>query len=242
MTMHAHGHTQDVQDGSPDRYDAPLAPAWDVGRPQRAVYELEVAGWIGREVLDVGCGSGEHALWLARRGHIVCGVDPSALAIGRAQRRARREGLTVAGAVAFVVGQVGAGAAEGGFGTRRSESESESELESALDVKLDVRLESKRNFDCALDAGSFHRVPAAERAAYAHALATVVKAGGHAFVLCFADREKGRGGPTRVTREELAATFASDEWTVEAVDESVVESRLFPGGAAGWLLRAERLR
>ncbi|HEX8952030.1 MAG TPA: class I SAM-dependent methyltransferase [Polyangia bacterium] len=75
------------------RYDEPLAPPWDVGRPQRAVYELEVAGELGREVLDVGCGSGEHALFLAARGHVAYGVDPSARAVARAQRHARERGL-----------------------------------------------------------------------------------------------------------------------------------------------------
>ncbi len=75
------------------RYDEPLAPAWDVGRPQRAIYELERAGALGREVLDVGAGSGEHALFLAARGHVGCGVEPSARAVVRAQRRARERGL-----------------------------------------------------------------------------------------------------------------------------------------------------
>jgi SAM-dependent methyltransferase len=78
------------------RYAEPLAPAWDVGRPQRAVYELDVAGEIPRSVLDVGCGTGEHALFLAGRGHVASGVDPSARAIARATRRARERQLPVA--------------------------------------------------------------------------------------------------------------------------------------------------
>jgi len=37
---------QSVQrhDAKAGRYEEPLAPAWDVGRPQRAIYELEMAG------------------------------------------------------------------------------------------------------------------------------------------------------------------------------------------------------
>jgi cyclopropane fatty-acyl-phospholipid synthase-like methyltransferase len=81
------------------RYQEPLAPAWDVGRPQRAIYELEIAGAIGDDVLDVGCASGEHALFLAARGHVAVGVDSSARVIARAQRRARERGV----AASFVV-------------------------------------------------------------------------------------------------------------------------------------------
>lgn len=86
---------QSVQrhDEGAKRYEEPLAPAWDVGRPQRAIYELEVAGELGRDVLDVGCATGEHALFLAARGHAACGVDPSAKMVARAQRRARERGV-----------------------------------------------------------------------------------------------------------------------------------------------------
>jgi cyclopropane fatty-acyl-phospholipid synthase-like methyltransferase len=89
-------HSQQQHEGAVARYDEPLAPAWDVGRPQRAVYELELAGEIGREVLDVGCGTGEHALFLAARDHVAVGIEPSARAVARAQRhaRARRLGAT----------------------------------------------------------------------------------------------------------------------------------------------------
>jgi cyclopropane fatty-acyl-phospholipid synthase-like methyltransferase len=80
------------------------ALAWDVGRPQRAIYDLETAGRIGHEVLDVGCGIGEQALFLAARGHVVCGVDPSEVAIARALKRARERRL----AVAFVTAELDA--------------------------------------------------------------------------------------------------------------------------------------
>jgi SAM-dependent methyltransferase len=199
-------HPTDMQGAtSEQRYDEP-PPAWDVGRPQRAIYDLEAAGQIGREVVDVGCGVGEHALFLAGRGHVACGVDPSARAIARAQRRAARERLPVA----FVVEEL---------------------------LQLG-RL--RRPFDCAVDAGSFHRVEQAARVAYAASLRTVVKPGGRLYLLCFGDHERGRGGPRRVTQEELRATFAAG-WRIDGVEASAIESHIYPGGANAWLLRATRL-
>jgi len=50
-------------------------PPWDIGRPQREFVRLEEAGKISGDVLDVGCGTGENALFLAGCGHAVWGVD-----------------------------------------------------------------------------------------------------------------------------------------------------------------------
>lgn len=47
------------------------------------------------EVLDLGCGQGRHALWLARRGRRVVAVDPSTVAIRTVRDVARTEGLAV---------------------------------------------------------------------------------------------------------------------------------------------------
>lgn len=35
-------------------------------------------GWMGRKVIDLGCGSGEGTSWLAKHGYIVTGLDRSA--------------------------------------------------------------------------------------------------------------------------------------------------------------------
>lgn len=68
-------------------------PPWDIGRPQPAIVRLAEAGGIVGDVLDVGCGTGENALFLAGRGHRVMGVDAVPAAIARAQAKAAERGL-----------------------------------------------------------------------------------------------------------------------------------------------------
>ncbi len=68
-------------------------PPWDIGRPQPAFAELAEANAIRGRVLDVGCGTGEHALMAARLGLPAVGVDASPTAIGIAGRKARERGL-----------------------------------------------------------------------------------------------------------------------------------------------------
>jgi cyclopropane fatty-acyl-phospholipid synthase-like methyltransferase len=70
-------------------------PPWDIGRPQAAVVRLAEAGDIVGSVLDVGCGTGENAMFLAGRGHDVLGVDGAAEAVERARAKARERGLAV---------------------------------------------------------------------------------------------------------------------------------------------------
>ncbi|GAA4224504.1 class I SAM-dependent methyltransferase [Actinomadura meridiana] len=74
---------------------------WDIGGPQPVVMELEAAAGFGDAVLDAGCGRGEHAIYLAGRGHRVTGVDSSSAAIEQAGERARAAGADVE----FTVGE-----------------------------------------------------------------------------------------------------------------------------------------
>jgi cyclopropane fatty-acyl-phospholipid synthase-like methyltransferase len=70
-------------------------PPWDIGRPQPVYVELVQTGKLRGSVLDVGCGTGEHALYLAQHGHEVWGVDSSPTAIGKAQQKATARGVAV---------------------------------------------------------------------------------------------------------------------------------------------------
>ena len=68
-------------------------PPWDIGRPQPALLALADAGVLRGSVLDVGCGTGEHALMAAERGFDVMGVDMAPRALEQARAKAEQRGL-----------------------------------------------------------------------------------------------------------------------------------------------------
>jgi SAM-dependent methyltransferase len=70
-------------------------PPWDIGRPQPDLEALVDAGRVRGRVLDVGCGTGEHALLAAARGLSGTGIDASPKAIARAKHKAAERGLDV---------------------------------------------------------------------------------------------------------------------------------------------------
>lgn len=70
-------------------------PPWDIGRPQAEFVRLEETGQIKGSVLDVGCGTGENALYLAAAGHEVWGIDASPAAIEKAQAKAEERKIKV---------------------------------------------------------------------------------------------------------------------------------------------------
>src|SRR4051812_10422059 len=64
------------------------------GRPNGRLV-ADVAGLQPGRALDVGCGEGADAVWLAQRGWAVTAIDISDVAIGRARQAAERAGVTV---------------------------------------------------------------------------------------------------------------------------------------------------
>lgn len=76
-----------------EAYQHNRAP-WDIGRPQPAIVRLANDGELIGPLLDVGCGSGEHALLAATGGLEVTGLDISHLAVEKARAKARGRGLS----------------------------------------------------------------------------------------------------------------------------------------------------
>jgi 2-polyprenyl-3-methyl-5-hydroxy-6-metoxy-1,4-benzoquinol methylase len=61
---------------------------WDIGRPQPSIVALAETG-----VLDVGCGTGDNALFLASKGHETWGLDYMPIAIERAKAKAASQSV-----------------------------------------------------------------------------------------------------------------------------------------------------
>jgi len=73
---------------------------WDIGRAQPSVVALADAGAFSGAVLDIGCGLGGNAIYLAGRGLEVTGIDSAPSAVRMATERAAAEGVAVEFAVA----------------------------------------------------------------------------------------------------------------------------------------------
>ena len=86
---------------SPGEGIAPVtAPPWDNKLPSESVIAWHSGGRVHGDVLDVGCGYGDNAVYLAKNGHAVTGLDISPTALSTAEQRARDAGVDVKFAVA----------------------------------------------------------------------------------------------------------------------------------------------
>jgi ubiquinone/menaquinone biosynthesis C-methylase UbiE len=176
-------------------------PPWDVGHPQAEFVKLANQGDIRGRVLDVGCGTGENALFFTGLDLEVWGLDAAPLAVEKANRKASERGSKAT----FVLGD-------------------------ALHLE---KLNQK--FDTITDSGLFHVFSDEERVIFARSLRSAIKKGGTYYMLCFSDKEPASwGGPRRVSKEEVRATF-SDGWKVDWIREARFESNFHEIGGRAWL-------
>jgi SAM-dependent methyltransferase len=110
---------------------------------------------------------------------------------------------------------------------------------------LQLRDWSER-FDNVIDSGLFHVFSDEDRVRYVEGLKTILKPGGHLFLLCFSDETPGTQGPRRVSRNELRAAF-SEGWQIESIEpeefdvRSEAKAGLFEGtNPKAWFLAARR--
>ena len=188
-------------------------PTWDLGQPQSAVLRLLDAGAIGPP------GAGAAVLDAG------CGTGEHALLLAGCGHRVL--GVDLA---AEAIGRAAAKAEARGLAA-------DFLVHDALDLAA-----LGRTFDVALDVGLFHTLADEDRPRYAASLAAAVRPGGHAFVLCWSDRNPFGCGPRRITRRELRTAFrAAAGWRVEGIVAETLETRLPAGSVAAWLTRLSRV-
>jgi len=95
-------------------------------------------------------------------------------------------------------------------------------------------------FDTVLDCGLFHVFGGEDRTAYVAGLRTVLRPGGHCFLLCVSDRERGDWGTVhRVSRSDVGAAF-SDGRRIDSAKPSAIHLIGDPGHVEAWLVALTR--
>jgi SAM-dependent methyltransferase len=184
-------------------------PPWDIGRPQPAFVELVRTGELNKGmVLDVGCGTGENALYLAENGFQVSGVDLSSRAIAAAKAKASQRKLKV-----------------------------HFRLANALSLVF-----KSGYFDNVIDSGLFHTFNDNDRVSFAREIARILRTNGKYFMLCFSDKEPTNwGGPRRITKEEIEATF-SPLFKINYIRDTFFATRIHNSGGRAYLTSATKMR
>ena len=78
-----------------ERYSTGDTP-WDSGRPSKELERILQEGWVGPcRVLEMGCGTGTNAVFLAQRGFDVTAIDTVAQAIEQGKAKAVEAGVDV---------------------------------------------------------------------------------------------------------------------------------------------------
>jgi SAM-dependent methyltransferase len=156
-------------------------PRWDTGITPPELVEVVESGQVppGR-ALDIGCGTGTNAVYLAKHGFQTVGTDIAWLAIRRARRKAREAGVSVA--------------------FYRVEA-------ARLGTPSGPPIGDP--FDLAVDIGCLHSMESVDRPAYGSMLRRVVRVGGFYLLYAWGPRNL-LGRPVGLTPDETESFLASD--------------------------------
>jgi SAM-dependent methyltransferase len=186
---------------SPDFFDSVYreTPPWDVGEAQPAILAILDKYPPESPVLDVGCGSGDLAIELARRGARVLGIDVVQAAVEQARERAGALPPEAARLVEFRV----------------------------ADALRPTRLGER--FGAVVDSGFFHVLEQDQRDRFAEELAATLWPGGRYYLLAFAVEFPMPNTPLKVGEDELRARFSAEKgWRVLAMRPAEFLSRFAP--------------
>ncbi|MBL8102265.1 MAG: class I SAM-dependent methyltransferase [Anaerolineales bacterium] len=178
-------------------------PPWDVGGPQPAMSALLAEYPPENPILDVGCGSGDLAIHLAKLGHQVVGIDFVDTAIAHAQEKISSLPPETARLLNFQVAD-------------------------ALQPSL---LQMK--FGSVVDSGFLHVLDEDQSSRFIRDLALALRPGGRYYLLAFATEFPIPNTPRKVTEEELKARFTpKNGWSIKDIRSAEFLSRVAPPVAA----------
>jgi ubiquinone/menaquinone biosynthesis C-methylase UbiE len=174
-----------------------LNAPWDVGKPQPALMNLLAEVPPLDPILDVGCGSGDLAIYLAQLGHQVVGIDFVEAAIAQAREKTSALPSQVASILEF-------------------------EVADALQPSL-----LKRQFGSVVDSGFLHLLEPDECDPFVADLARVLLPGGHYYLLAFAIEFQIPHAPRAISEDELRARFtAAKGWLIRDLGPAEFLSRV----------------
>jgi SAM-dependent methyltransferase len=178
-------------------YDA-QAP-WDIGGAQPGMAMLWDEFPPDSPVVDLGCGSGDHVIALAERGHRVIGVDFVDAAIALARSRVSDLPPDVADRIEFQV-------ADG--------------LRPSL-LGLEPR--------SIVDSGFLHLFDHATVDSFVEDLALALPSGGRYYLLAFATEFPIPHGPRQISQDEVRSTFTHERgWRVLSLGSAEFLNRVGP--------------
>ncbi|HEX2990387.1 MAG TPA: class I SAM-dependent methyltransferase [Anaerolineales bacterium] len=178
-------------------------PPWDIGGPQPALSTLFSEFPPADPILDVGCGSGDLAIHLARLGHRVTGVDFVETAITQAQQKAARLPAELTRLLDF-------------------------QIADALQPSL-----LGRQFGSVVDSGFYHLFDPDQGQRFLDDVAKSLLPGGRYYLLAFAIDFSLPNLPRGVSEQELRARFTSEKgWKILDLRPAEFLSRVAPPVAA----------
>ncbi|CAF1900895.1 unnamed protein product [Rotaria magnacalcarata] len=189
---------------------------WEINRPQTAIPKLVEHGIFHGEVLDIGCGIGDNAIYIAKHTSNVSitATDLVPKAIEVAREKAQQANVNIRFEVADMIADL-----------------------STTNLK-------QNSYDVIFEAAVFHAFSNKDRLIYIKNLESLIKPNGLYIQLCFSEKETREGGPRRIKKSDLYELFSSQNgWTIESIEDDVYETTLFgsvPSGGRAYLSTIRR--